>query len=53
MVGLVLDSEVAAAGQTISPDLRYMRQYVGNACGTIATIHSLANNVEANGVHPM
>ncbi|KAJ8929718.1 hypothetical protein NQ314_017565, partial [Rhamnusium bicolor] len=33
-------------GQVISPDLFYMKQYVSNACGTIALIHSVANNVE-------
>jgi len=42
--------ELQKAGQKISPNLKYMRQYVGNACGTIATIHSLANNMEAMGI---
>ncbi|XP_044746479.1 ubiquitin carboxyl-terminal hydrolase [Coccinella septempunctata] len=32
--------------QIIVPDLYYMKQYVSNACGTIALIHSVANNVE-------
>merc|ERR1719436_2247328 len=42
--------EVTAKGQHIASDLRYMKQYVGNACGTIATIHSLANSAEALGL---
>ncbi|KAJ8967379.1 hypothetical protein NQ317_018522 [Molorchus minor] len=33
-------------GQVISPDLFYMKQYISNACGTIALIHSVANNVD-------
>ncbi|KAJ8960754.1 hypothetical protein NQ318_020047 [Aromia moschata] len=34
-------------GQVISPELFYMKQYVSNACGTIAVIHSIANNVDS------
>mmetsp|Transcript_24285 Transcript_24285/g.45933 ORF Transcript_24285/g.45933 Transcript_24285/m.45933 type:complete len:241 (-) Transcript_24285:67-789(-) len=37
-------------GQTVSPNLVYLKQYVGNACGTIACLHSLANNAEALGL---
>lgn len=33
-------------GQTIVDDLIFMKQYVSNACGTIALIHSVANNAE-------
>jgi len=42
--------EINASGQTISDDLIYMKQYVGNACGTIATIHSVLNNAELVGL---
>lgn len=33
-------------GQTIVDELIFMKQYVSNACGTIALIHSVANNAE-------
>ncbi|XP_060519835.1 ubiquitin carboxyl-terminal hydrolase isoform X2 [Cylas formicarius] len=38
--------EIKEKGQIIVPDLFYMKQYVSNACGTIALIHSVANNAE-------
>lgn len=34
-----------ADGQEVSPDVYFMKQYVGNACGTVALIHAVANNV--------
>lgn len=39
--------ELRAKGNKVSPEVFYMRQYVGNACGTIAAIHSILNNAEA------
>lgn len=33
-------------GQLLAPELFYMKQYVSNACGTIALIHCVANNME-------
>ncbi|KAL9876692.1 ubiquitin carboxyl-terminal hydrolase-like [Glossina fuscipes fuscipes] len=37
---------LAEEGQTLPNDLFYMRQFTHNACGTIALIHSIANNKE-------
>ncbi|CAH1119721.1 unnamed protein product [Phaedon cochleariae] len=33
-------------GQVNSPNLWFMKQQVSNACGTIALIHSIANNID-------
>lgn len=33
-------------GQQVSPDVYFMRQTIGNACGTIGLIHAVANNQE-------
>jgi ubiquitin carboxyl-terminal hydrolase L3 len=35
--------EIAANGQTLSPKLRYIKQTIGNACGTIGILHALSN----------
>lgn len=40
------DESINAKGQEVSKNLFYMKQYVGNACGTIGIMHSLANNVD-------
>lgn len=37
---------VKEKGQSISSNLFFMKQFVSNACGTIALVHSIANNVE-------
>lgn len=31
-------------GQQVSDDIYFVKQYVHNACGTMALIHSVANN---------
>lgn len=31
-------------GQQVSDDVYFVKQYVHNACGTMALIHSVANN---------
>lgn len=38
------DAQIKKDGQTVSENVFYMDQYVGNACGTIATVHAIANN---------
>jgi len=42
--------QIEASGQKVSSELVYLKQYIGNACGTIACVHSIANNAEAMGV---
>jgi ubiquitin carboxyl-terminal hydrolase L3 len=41
------ERRIQSEGQHISPNLFYMKQLddCGNACGTIATVHSIANNL--------
>lgn len=36
--------EIEARGQEVSSGVFYMKQTIGNACGTIGLLHSLANN---------
>lgn len=38
------------APQNISPKVYYMKQLVGNACGTVAMVHCIANNKDRLGV---
>ena len=33
-------------GQHVSPNVYFMRQTVGNACGTIGLLHAVLNNRE-------
>ncbi|EFN55337.1 hypothetical protein CHLNCDRAFT_35608 [Chlorella variabilis] len=42
--------EIDAKGQEVSPSLYYMKQTIGNACGTIALLHAVANNRQALGL---
>lgn len=39
-------NEIKEKGQTLSSDLYYVKQIVSNACGTVALIHSIANNCD-------
>lgn len=32
--------------QEVSPNVYFMKQTIGNACGTVAIIHSIANNTD-------
>lgn len=43
-------AEIEANGQQVSPSLYYMKQTIGNACGTIALLHAVANNRDALGI---
>lgn len=40
------EEEVKEKGQTVSENVFYLKQVVENACGTIALIHSVANNTD-------
>ena len=44
------DTKIKQDGQEISEDLFYMSQVVRNACGTVATMHILANTIEETGL---
>ena len=34
---------IAREGRPVDPSLYYMKQTIGNACGTIALLHAVAN----------
>lgn len=38
--------EVKTNGQKVSSNVYFIKQTVSNACGTVAIIHSLANNID-------
>ncbi|KAJ3299192.1 Ubiquitin carboxyl-terminal hydrolase isozyme L3 [Borealophlyctis nickersoniae] len=40
------EERIKSQGQTVSPNLYFVRQTIGNACGTIGLLHALANNGE-------
>ncbi|KAG2442345.1 hypothetical protein HXX76_002431 [Chlamydomonas incerta] len=40
------DEEQAAKGVAVDPQVFYMKQTIGNACGTIAVLHSIGNNLQ-------
>ena len=37
-------TRIAEEGQTLSSNVYYMKQYVGNACGTIGLLHAIGNS---------
>lgn len=41
---------IAKEGQKISDNVFYMRQTIGNACGTIGLLHALGSHTEALGI---
>ncbi|KAJ8253385.1 hypothetical protein GJAV_G00212340 [Gymnothorax javanicus] len=38
------EAKIKAQGQAVNADVYFMRQTIGNACGTIGLIHAVANN---------
>eukprot|EP01133_Synstelium_polycarpum_P016181 gene16181-19259_t len=38
------EDRIKEEGQTVSDKVYFMKQYIGNACGTIGIIHSVLNN---------
>uniref|UniRef100_A0A8C1DY61 Ubiquitin carboxyl-terminal hydrolase n=2 Tax=Cyprinus carpio TaxID=7962 RepID=A0A8C1DY61_CYPCA len=38
------EAKIKAQGQELSSDVYFMKQTIGNACGTIGLIHAVANN---------
>jgi ubiquitin carboxyl-terminal hydrolase L3 len=45
-------ARIDASGQVISPAVYYMKQTVGNACGTIAILHSIGNALDSVRIVP-
>ncbi|KAK0154431.1 Ubiquitin carboxyl-terminal hydrolase isozyme L3 [Merluccius polli] len=41
------EAKIKAEGQEVSPDVYFMKQTIGNACGTIGLIHAVANNQDS------
>ncbi|XP_061708670.1 ubiquitin carboxyl-terminal hydrolase isozyme L3 [Cydia pomonella] len=40
------ESDILSKGQEVSSNIFYMKQNLSNACGTIALVHSVANNTD-------
>lgn len=40
------EESIEASGQEVSDKVYFMQQFVGNACGTVALIHAIANNTD-------
>ncbi|KAF2073742.1 hypothetical protein CYY_004944 [Polysphondylium violaceum] len=47
-----LEDEITEKGQILSDKVYFMRQYIGNACGTIGVIHSVLNNSDVISFEP-
>jgi len=46
------EERITKEGQTVSKKAWFMKQTIGNACGTVAVLHSLANNEQSLKVKP-
>lgn len=40
------EEKILKDGQDVSPNVYFMKQTIGNACGTVAIVHSIANNMD-------
>ncbi|PZC73586.1 ubiquitin carboxyl-terminal hydrolase isozyme L3 [Helicoverpa armigera] len=40
------ESDILSKGQEVSSNIFYMKQFLSNACGTVALVHSVANNTD-------
>ncbi|XP_049881062.1 ubiquitin carboxyl-terminal hydrolase isozyme L3 [Pectinophora gossypiella] len=40
------EAEILSKGQEITSDIFYMKQNLSNSCGTVALVHSVANNTD-------
>lgn len=40
------NKEIKEKGQVLAKDLFYLKQLVSNACGTVALVHSIGNNMD-------
>lgn len=38
------NARIESEGQTVSPEIYFMKQTIGNACGTVGILHTLANS---------
>eukprot|EP00735_Rhodelphis_limneticus_P015488 TRINITY_DN9761_c0_g1::TRINITY_DN9761_c0_g1_i1::g.4873::m.4873 TRINITY_DN9761_c0_g1::TRINITY_DN9761_c0_g1_i1::g.4873 ORF type:complete len:229 (+),score=33.05,sp/P15374/UCHL3_HUMAN/57.27/9e-90,Peptidase_C12/PF01088.16/2.4e-68 TRINITY_DN9761_c0_g1_i1:146-832(+) len=39
-------AKVESSGQTVSPNVYFTKQVIGNACGTIGIVHAILNNAD-------
>ena len=46
------NSRILAEGQIVSPACYYMKQTVGNACGTVGLLHCVANSKASLSLQP-
>ncbi|KAJ8736474.1 hypothetical protein PYW08_007130 [Mythimna loreyi] len=40
------ESDILTKGQEVSSNIFYMKQFISNACGTVALVHGVANNTD-------
>ncbi|XP_068626769.1 ubiquitin carboxyl-terminal hydrolase isozyme L3 [Battus philenor] len=40
------ENEILSKGQEVTNNIFYMKQNISNACGTVALVHSIANNID-------